>query len=131
MQMRYIILAVPTPVALHSHASSVPVFNGLNFSNWSEQIRFHLGVLDLDSALEVEEPAITDTSSAAEKSAHNAWVKSNKLSLMFMRMSVADNIKSTIPKTESVKEFMNSVKERSQTADKSVAGTLATDHHEI
>jgi len=28
---------------------SVPVFNGLNFSDWSEQVQFHLGVLDLDT----------------------------------------------------------------------------------
>ncbi|KAL5760832.1 hypothetical protein ACOSQ2_019670 [Xanthoceras sorbifolium] len=39
-------------------------------------------------------------------------------------MSVANNIKSTLPKTKSAKEFMNFVEERSQTADKSLDGTL-------
>ncbi|KOM38887.1 hypothetical protein LR48_Vigan03g226900 [Vigna angularis] len=43
---------------------------------------------------------------------------------MFMRMSIASNIKSAIPKTENAKEFMKLVEERSQTADKSLAGTL-------
>ena len=45
---------------------------------------------------------------------------------MFMRMTVANNIKSAIPKTESAKEFMKFVEERSQSdsADKSIAGTL-------
>ncbi|KAL5758994.1 hypothetical protein ACOSP7_021605 [Xanthoceras sorbifolium] len=38
-------------------------------------------------------------------------------------MSVANNIKSTLPKTENAKEFMNFMEERSQTADK-FAGTL-------
>ena len=42
------------PVSLHSHASYVPLFNGLNFSDWWEQVQFHLGVLDLDLALQVE-----------------------------------------------------------------------------
>ncbi|XP_022864320.1 uncharacterized protein LOC111384288 [Olea europaea var. sylvestris] len=108
-----------------SHASSVPLFNGLNFSDWCEQVQFNLGVLDLDLALQVEKPAdLTDESSADEKSFHKAWERSNRLSLMFMRMTLAKNIKSTIPKTESAKEYMKFVEERSQTTDKSLAGTL-------
>ena len=39
-------------------------------------------------------------------------------------MTVADSIKTTLPKIESAKKFMWLVGERSQTADKSVAGTL-------
>ncbi|KAL5757171.1 hypothetical protein ACOSQ2_021917 [Xanthoceras sorbifolium] len=39
-------------------------------------------------------------------------------------MSVANNIKSTLPKTETAKQFMNFMEEHSQTADKSLAGTL-------
>ena len=37
--------------SLDSHSSSVTTFNGLNFSDWCEQIKFHLRVLDLDVAL--------------------------------------------------------------------------------
>ena len=55
-------------VSIHSHASSVPIFNGLNFFYWCEQGQFHLGVLDLESTLQVEKPiAITDTNNAEEK----------------------------------------------------------------
>jgi len=119
------VIAVSVPVALHSQATSVPVFNGINFSNWSEKVQFHLGVLDLDLAIQIEKPAaITDDSSNEEKAHYRAWEKSNRLSLMFMRMSIANNIKSTLPETENAKEFMKSVEERSQTADKSLAGTL-------
>ncbi|KAF1876471.1 hypothetical protein Lal_00029819 [Lupinus albus] len=39
-------------------------------------------------------------------------------------MSIASNIKSALPKTESAKEMLKFVEERSQTADKSLAGTL-------
>ena len=49
-----IFLAVTMPV--HSHFLYVPVFNGLNFSELSEQIHFYLGVMDLDLALRVEDP---------------------------------------------------------------------------
>jgi len=41
-----------------------------------------------------------------------------------MHMSVASNIKSALPKTESAKEFIKFMEEHSQTADKSLAGTL-------
>ena len=39
-------------------------------------------------------------------------------------MTVANSIKTTLPKIESAKKFMWLVGERSQTAEKSVAGTL-------
>ncbi|XP_027368150.1 uncharacterized protein LOC113874128 [Abrus precatorius] len=116
---------VNVPNILHSSISSVPVFNGLNFSNWSEQVQFHLDVLDLDLALQEEKPTdITDTSSNEEKTHYKAWERSNRLSLMFMRISVAENIRTALLKTESAKQFMKSVEEHSQTADKSLAGTL-------
>jgi len=41
-----VLIAVFVPVSLHSQVMSVSVFNGLNFFYWSEQVQFHLGVLD-------------------------------------------------------------------------------------
>jgi len=41
-------------------------------------------------------------------------------------MSIANNIKSPFPEIENAKEFMKFVEERSQTADKSLVGTLIT-----
>ena len=78
-------------------------------------------------AIRIEKPAaIIDDSSNEERAHYRAWEKSSRLSLMFMRMSIANNIKSALPETENAKEFMKSVEERSQTADKSLAGTLIT-----
>ncbi|XP_027362824.1 uncharacterized protein LOC113870431 [Abrus precatorius] len=92
---------------------------------FSEQVQFHIGVLDLDLALQEEKPtAIIDTRSNEEKTHYKAWKRSNRLSLMFMRMSVAENIRTALSKTESEKQFMKNMEERSQTADKSLAGTL-------
>ena len=82
-------------------------------------------MLDLHLAFQVEKlVAITDASSNEEKAHYKAWERSNILSLMFMRMIIASNIKSALPKTDNAKEFMKFVEERSQTADKSLAGTL-------
>ena len=110
---------------MNSHFSTLPVFNGRNFSEWREQIKFYLGVMDLDLALREEKPSsITDSSIEEEKFHYKNWEKSNRLSLIYMRMSMASNIKSALPETESVKEMIKFVEERSQTADKSLARTL-------
>ena len=88
-------IAVSFPISLHSHASSIPILNGMNLSDWKEQVQFHLGVLDLDLALESKKlVAITSDSSVDEKSILKAWEKLNRLSLKFMRMTVANNVKS-------------------------------------
>ncbi|XVE60162.1 hypothetical protein DITRI_Ditri05aG0105800 [Diplodiscus trichospermus] len=116
---------VSVPVSLHSHASSVSLFTGLNFSDWCEQVKFHLGVLNLDLALQIEKPAaITKNSSDSDKSFHKAWERSNRLSLIFMRMTVVKNIKSTLPDTDSAKEYMKFVEEHSQIVQKPFATTL-------
>nr|XP_009773568.1 PREDICTED: uncharacterized protein LOC104223769 [Nicotiana sylvestris] len=112
-------------IPFNSFVSSVTVFNGLNFSEWHEQVQFHLGVIDLDLALLNDKPAaITDSSSADEKSFHKAWERSNMLNLMFMRVNIANNIKSTIPQTESAREYLKFVEEHFRSADKSLASTL-------
>ncbi|CAL9026013.1 unnamed protein product, partial [Prunus brigantina] len=120
---------VSVPVSLHSLAPSIPKLNGTNFSDWCEQVQFHLGVLDLDLALRTEKPAaLTDNSSSEEKSFHKAWERSNRLSIMFMRMTIANNIKTTLPQAETAQEYLKNynknVENRFKTADKSLAGTL-------
>jgi len=59
-----------------------------------------------------------------EKVHYKVWERFNKLNLMLMRMVVADNIKTALPKTDNAKKFMGLVGNYSQTADKSLAGTL-------
>ncbi|KAK6929600.1 hypothetical protein RJ641_003694, partial [Dillenia turbinata] len=87
----------------------------------------HLGVLDLDLAPLHDKPTIiTDTSSIEHNFFYKIWERSNRLTLMFMQMTIGENIKSMIPKTNNVKEFMESVQSISQsgTTNKSVVGTL-------
>jgi len=74
--------------------------------------------------LEEKFVTIIDVSSNEEKVHYKTWERPNKLNLMLMRMTVADSIKTTLPKIESAKKFMELVEEYSQTADKSVVGTL-------
>ena len=82
-------------------------------------------MLDLDIALGFEKTsALTNTSSAEEKAFYKAWEKSNRLSIMFMRMTIANNIKTTLPKIDSAKEFLSNVEDRFKIANKSLVGTL-------
>ncbi|WVZ16815.1 hypothetical protein V8G54_009797 [Vigna mungo] len=103
--------------------NNVVKFNGLNYADWSEQIQFQLGVLDLDMSIMMDEmpAAITETSTNDEKS--------NRLSLNLMHMSMAENVKPSMPKTENAKEFMKMIKEYSQSdiTDKSIVGTLMSE----
>ena len=112
-------------ISLHLHAFVVTIFNGLNFSKWREQVNFNLGVLDLDLALLEEKHAnITDMSNEAEKLNQKAWDKSKRLCLSFMRMTIANNIKSTLPECVIAKECLKLVEECFHSANKSLTGTL-------
>ena len=52
---------------MNTHASSVTLFPGVNFSEWREQVNFHLGVQDLDLAhLKDEHVALTAASTETE-----------------------------------------------------------------
>uniref|UniRef100_A0A6N2L2G7 CCHC-type domain-containing protein n=1 Tax=Salix viminalis TaxID=40686 RepID=A0A6N2L2G7_SALVM len=117
--------------SLFASANSVVKFNGLNYEEWSEQIRFSLGVMSLDQAILTDEElaAITDESSELEKSRYETWERSNRLCLNLLRMSMAESIKPSMPKTEKAREFILKIKAQSQSdvADKSIVGSLMSE----
>ncbi|CAD5196143.1 unnamed protein product [Musa acuminata subsp. malaccensis] len=53
-----------------------------------------------------------------------AWERSDRLSLMFIRMTIANNIKTSLPTATSAKEYLKVIEDRFKSADKSLAGTL-------
>ncbi|KAF8095136.1 hypothetical protein N665_0339s0007 [Sinapis alba] len=105
--------------------SSVTIFTGTNFSEWKEKVEFTLRVLDLDLALREEEPSqLTNDSTKEEKAFHKAWEKANRLSIMFLRMTIASNIKTSLPVVEKAKAYLASIEERIKTAYKFLTGKL-------
>jgi len=44
---KHVLMAIFVLVSLCSQAMSVLILTGLSFSDWSEQVQFHIGVLDL------------------------------------------------------------------------------------
>ncbi|KAF7126769.1 hypothetical protein RHSIM_Rhsim11G0020400 [Rhododendron simsii] len=71
-----------------------------------------------------ETPAAIVPSTKDANPVHEAWKGSNRLCLMFMKMTIASNIKSTLSDTENAREYLRNVEERFKTTDKSLAGTL-------
>ncbi|KAI3465121.1 hypothetical protein Pfo_021784 [Paulownia fortunei] len=96
----FVYFAAHISISLHLHISSIMKFNRLNFSKWSEQVQFHLGILDLDLTLTISKPAAINDASSTEQ-------------------------RLTIPKIDSTKEIMKFVEDHSHSdfANKSFAGT--------
>ena len=106
-------------------------FNGLNYDEWIEYIKYHAGITCIDTALVMEnKPAEpTDSSTEAEKYLWETWERSNRLLLSFLKLSIADNVKPSMPRTTNVREFLAEIKNFTNTdvIDKSVVATLMTD----
>nr|KYP72178.1 hypothetical protein KK1_004762 [Cajanus cajan] len=94
-------------------------------------IQFQLGVLNLDLTLvmDASPPIIIETSTNADKSLYEAWEWSNRLTLNFMRLTMVANVKSSMPKTNNVREFMKLVKDysKSDIIGKSIVGNLSSE----
>ena len=120
-----IVLFCTVPTSLYSLVSGMTVFDGSNFYEWYERVQFSLGVLDLDLALITDKPLeATDDSTPEQVEQSKARARSSRLSLVFMRMTIANNIKTFLPQTEFASEFLKSVEERFKRNDKSLTGTL-------
>lgn len=101
-------------LSLLASGSTVVKLNRLNYVEWSEHIQFTLGIMGIDEAImKVEPPAITETSSEDDNALYESWEWSNRLSLNLMRISMAENINPSMPKTENARDFMLKVKEHS------------------
>ncbi|KAJ9187085.1 hypothetical protein P3X46_002581 [Hevea brasiliensis] len=65
-----------------------------------------------------------DTSSEEEKLYHKQLELVNKFSLMFLRMTIANDIKTIIPQTENAKEYLKLMEDMFHSEAKSLTGTL-------
>jgi len=64
--------------------------------------------MELDFVLITDEKSATnsETRSEEDKSLYHTWDKSNRLSLSLMKITLAENVKPSMPKTKDAKEFM-------------------------
>nr|GLL21725.1 uncharacterized protein LOC109168059 [Ipomoea trifida] len=98
------------------------MYTGLNKSG-----QFYLGLTGLDLSLNTKElAALTDKSSQEEKEYHEKWMRSYKMCLNLMKITMVENMKPMMPKVDIAYEFLGKVKEllMSKIADKLIAGNL-------
>ncbi|KAJ0880787.1 putative transcription factor interactor and regulator CCHC(Zn) family [Helianthus annuus] len=82
-------------------------------------------MVDLDYALRHDPPtALTATSTADQKVAHEKWERSNRMSLMVIKNSILSAIRGAIPDSENAKEYLNSVEEQFKGSSKAHASSL-------
>ncbi|GMP31293.1 hypothetical protein CsSME_00005568 [Camellia sinensis var. sinensis] len=76
-------------------------------------------------ALLEDKPAdINEYSTTEQVALSESWKRFNRLSLMFMKMTIANNIKTSLPQTVNALEYLKAVEDRFRSADKSLAGTI-------
>ncbi|XP_024013183.1 uncharacterized protein LOC112087502 [Eutrema salsugineum] len=120
--------AASFPTSLSSMVSNVPILTETNFSEWKEKVEFTLGILDLDLALRQKDAQpLTEDSTGDENDFHKAWEKANRLSIMFLRMKIASNIKTSLPVAEKTSAYLTAIEERFKIADKSLPEKLMAD----
>ncbi|XP_060203071.1 uncharacterized protein LOC132631514 [Lycium barbarum] len=110
---------------MNNNNAEVVVLSGSNFKRWKEDLEFALGMADIDQALrENEPPALTDSSTAAQKEHYARWERSNRLCILAFKRSIAEHLKSGLPETTNAKKFLAQVEERYLVSNKAETGDL-------
>lgn len=102
------------------------MLTGANFKEWKENISIVLGVMDLDLALRIEQPAaLVANSSIEEKREFEKWDRSNRMSLMIMRRAVPEVFRDTTSEQAiTAKGFLDSLEQRFAKNEKAETSTL-------
>ncbi|KAL3754730.1 hypothetical protein ACJRO7_001918 [Eucalyptus globulus] len=94
------------------------MLTGSNLKRWKQDIEFALGIVDMDLALREDEPARPNDQSTVDQKAHYArWEKSNRLSLIAMKRSIAEHLTSGLLEDTNAK----------QVSDKAEVGNLLSE----
>ena len=101
----------------------IEILSGSNCKRWRSDIEFDLGMMDLDMALCEDEPLKPTNESTEAMRAHYAkWERSNHLSLISIKRSIAEHLLGGILESNNAKEFFVTVENRYQTSDNAEVG---------
>ena len=120
-------LLVPGSAAnISASINSIPLLNGTNFKSWKDNVLIVLGVMDLDLALRVDQPAeLTDESTSSQKREMEKWERSNRMSLMIMRRAIPEAFRGTMSETiATAKDFLENLEQRFAKNEKAETSTL-------
>ena len=91
---------------MNNNNATIEILNGSNYKRWRLDIEYTLGMMDLDMALhEDEPPKPIDESTEAGRAHYAKWERSNRLSLISIKRSIAKHLFGGIPESNNAKEF--------------------------
>ncbi|XP_028965152.1 uncharacterized protein [Malus domestica] len=105
--------------------NTVEPLTGVNYRKWKQDLEIVLGVMDWDLALRTEEPpALTDDSTANQKSKYEKWHKSNRIALLIIKRSMTDVVRGGFPDEANAKDFLKSIEAKYRESPKTETGNL-------
>ncbi|XP_010553034.1 PREDICTED: uncharacterized protein LOC104823254 [Tarenaya hassleriana] len=103
----------------------IPELKGDNYKVWKERILLHLGWMDIDYAIQKDEPPpITEESEPEEIELYERWERSNRLSVMFIKTNISSGIRGSIEQYDNVRMLLKAIDEQFESSDKALASTL-------
>jgi len=124
MLMILLFFSAPVTFSMNNTVNKIEPLNGNNYKRWKEDIELALGLLDIDMAINEDEPVLNDESTNEEKAYHKEWTKANRKALMLIKRSIDESLVKAIPKFDNAKTFLESVGERYEVSEKAEAEQL-------
>ncbi|XP_061360888.1 uncharacterized protein LOC133304841 [Gastrolobium bilobum] len=113
---------------INNNHASIELLTGTNYMKWKQDVEFGMGIVDLDLALQEDEPPKpNERSTENEKAYYAKREKSNRLCLIAMKRSISEHLLSGLPENLNVKFFLKEVGEKYKVYDKAEAGNLVNE----
>ena len=92
---------------MNNNKATIEILSRSNYKRWRSDIEYTLGMMDLDMALCEDQPLKpTDESIEAEIAHYAKWERSNRLSLISIKRSIAKHLLRGIHESNNAKEFL-------------------------
>ena len=92
---------------------------------WKERILLHFGWMDIDYAIQKDEPpAVTKASLQEDVDLYEMWERSNRLSVMFIKTNISASIRGCVDQHDNVQALLKAIDEQFKTSDKALGSTL-------
>ena len=120
----YVYFAATQNIAV---TDNIPKLTCENYKIWIERVLLHLGYMDIDYAIQKDEPPqATDTSTSAAIALYERWERSNRLSLMFIKIKINASDRGPIEHHDKVHELLKAIDDQFKSSYNALASTLVT-----
>ncbi|XP_062100385.1 uncharacterized protein LOC133806281 [Humulus lupulus] len=112
-------------LSVNKNNASIQILSASNYKKWKRDVDFSLEIMDLDFCLREDKPgAPIDLSTTTQRILYGQWEKSNRLSLIAMKISIPEHLFSGLPNTKDAKTFVKAMEKMYDTGENAEAGHL-------